>query len=69
MPTSSLTMRAAAVHCRSPQLSADYRDRFAEEEIPVGYWVEPEDLAALVVFLASPEARYIAGTPVMGAEA
>ena len=33
--------------------------RFAEEEIPVGYWGEPEDLAALVVFLASPVARYI----------
>nr|WP_245502268.1 SDR family oxidoreductase [Bradyrhizobium betae] len=40
----------------------DYRERFAEEEIPVGYWGEPEDLAALVVFLASPVARYITGT-------
>ena len=39
----------------------DYRKRFAEEEIPVGYWGEPEDLAALVVFLASPMARYITG--------
>ena len=39
----------------------DYRKRFAEEEIPVGYWGEPEDLAALVVFLASPIARYITG--------
>ena len=40
----------------------DYRKQFAEEEIPVGYWGEPEDLAALVVFLASPVARYITGT-------
>ncbi|WP_284270903.1 SDR family NAD(P)-dependent oxidoreductase [Bradyrhizobium iriomotense] len=40
----------------------DYRERFAEEEIPVGYWGEPEDLAALAVFLASPVARYITGT-------
>jgi 3-oxoacyl-[acyl-carrier protein] reductase len=40
----------------------DYRKHFAEEEIPVGYWGEPEDLAALVVFLASPLARYITGT-------
>ncbi len=40
----------------------DYRERFAEEEIPVGYWGEPEDLAALAVFLASPRARYITGT-------
>jgi 3-oxoacyl-[acyl-carrier protein] reductase len=40
----------------------DYRERFAGEEIPVGYWGEPEDLAALAVFLASPVARYITGT-------
>lgn len=40
----------------------DYRERFAEEEIPVGFWGEPEDLAALAVFLASPVARYITGT-------
>jgi 3-oxoacyl-[acyl-carrier protein] reductase len=40
----------------------DYREKFAEEEIPVGYWGEPEDLAALAVFLASPVARYITGT-------
>jgi 3-oxoacyl-[acyl-carrier protein] reductase len=39
----------------------DYRKHFAEEEIPVGYWGEPEDLAALAVFLASPVARYITG--------
>ncbi len=40
----------------------DYRERFAEEEIPVGYWGEPEDLAVLAVFLCSPKARYITGT-------
>lgn len=40
----------------------DYRERFAEEEIPVGFWGEPEDLAVLAVFLASPKARYITGT-------
>ena len=40
----------------------DYRKHFAEEEIPVRYWGEPEDLAALAVFLASPLARYITGT-------
>jgi 3-oxoacyl-[acyl-carrier protein] reductase len=40
----------------------DYRKHFAEEEIPVGYWGEPEDLAALAVFLASPVARYITWT-------
>ncbi len=40
----------------------DYREKFAEEEIPVGFWGEPEDLAVLAVFLASPKARYISGT-------
>jgi 3-oxoacyl-[acyl-carrier protein] reductase len=39
----------------------DYRKHFAETEIPVRYWGEPEDLAALAVFLASPVARYITG--------
>jgi 3-oxoacyl-[acyl-carrier protein] reductase len=39
----------------------DYRERFAREEIPVGYWGEPEDLAAMAVFLASPLARYVTG--------
>jgi 3-oxoacyl-[acyl-carrier protein] reductase len=40
----------------------DYRKRFAEEEIPVRYWGEAEDLAVLAVFIASPVARYITGT-------
>ena len=40
----------------------DYRKHFAEEEIPVRYWGEPEDLAVLAIFLASPIARYITGT-------
>ncbi len=38
-----------------------YRKEFAEEEIPLGYWGEPEDLAVLAVFLASERARYITG--------
>lgn len=39
----------------------DYRKRFAETEIPVRYWGEPEDLAVVAVFLASPLARYVTG--------
>jgi 3-oxoacyl-[acyl-carrier protein] reductase len=39
----------------------DYRRRFAETEIPLKYWGEPEDLAVLAVFLASPLARYVTG--------
>ncbi|MBV8616584.1 MAG: SDR family oxidoreductase [Acetobacteraceae bacterium] len=42
----------------------DYRARFAETEIPVRHWGEPEDLAVLAVFLASPRARYIIGAVV-----
>jgi len=40
----------------------DYRKHFAETEIPVRYWGEPEDLAVMAVFLASPLARYVTGT-------
>jgi len=39
----------------------DYRAHFAETEIPVRFWGEPEDLAVMAVFLASPLARYITG--------
>ena len=37
-------------------------NQFAETEIPVRYWGEPEDLAVMAVFLASPLARYVTGT-------
>ena len=40
----------------------DYRKTFAETEIPVKFWGEPEDLAVMAVWLASPLARYITGT-------
>jgi len=40
----------------------DFRKHFAETEIPVRYWGEPEDLAVMAVFLASPLARYVTGT-------
>ena len=37
------------------------RRQYAEEEIPIGYLGEPEDMAALATFLSSPLARYITG--------
>jgi len=43
----------------------DYRERFAEEEIPVGYWGEPEDLAALAVFLASRAGAFVTGQTIV----
>ena len=37
------------------------REAFAKREIPAGYFGEPEDMAYLIAFLASPLARYITG--------
>jgi len=39
----------------------EFRKKESEEDIPVGEYGQPEDLANLVCFLASPRARYITG--------
>src|SRR5512132_3896456 len=39
----------------------EYRKWQSEHEIPVGEYGQPEDIANLVCFLASPRARYITG--------
>jgi 3-oxoacyl-[acyl-carrier protein] reductase len=50
----------------SEQIRRKYSEEFRAEqsakEIPVGRYGEPEELAALAVFLCSPMARYITGT-------
>jgi 3-oxoacyl-[acyl-carrier protein] reductase len=42
--------------------SPEFRKRESEHDIPVGEYGQPEDLANLACFLASPLARYITGT-------
>ena len=42
--------------------SPEVREKYAREDIPLGELGQPEDVAGLVVFLASPLARYITGT-------
>lgn len=44
--------------------SEQHRREFSEREIPIGRYGEPEELACLAVFLASPMAGYITGTVV-----
>src|SRR3954468_16536841 len=40
---------------------AEFRERESREDIPVGEYGQPDDIANLVCFLASPRARYITG--------
>jgi len=42
--------------------NAEERKKFAETEIPLGDFGEPEDMANMAVFLVSPRARYITGS-------
>jgi 3-oxoacyl-[acyl-carrier protein] reductase len=41
--------------------TVENRNAFIEANIPIGYFGEPEDMAQLIAFLASPLARYITG--------
>lgn len=45
-----------------PYFPGDERKKFAEREIPLGDFGEPQDMANMAVFLVSPRAKYITGT-------
>jgi 3-oxoacyl-[acyl-carrier protein] reductase len=45
-----------------PFFPGDERRKFAEREIPLGDFGEPQDVANMVAFLVSPRAGYITGT-------
>jgi 3-oxoacyl-[acyl-carrier protein] reductase len=45
-----------------PLFPGDERRKFAEREIPLGDFGEPQDMANMATFLVSPRAKYITGT-------
>lgn len=69
--SNEVSRHGVTVNCLGPgkimseQIRNNYDDErlrhYAEEEIPIGYLGEPEDVAVLATFLCSPLARYITG--------
>lgn len=45
-----------------PYFPGDERRKFAEREIPLGDFGEPQDMANMALFLVSPRARYVTGS-------
>ncbi|SEJ57825.1 3-oxoacyl-[acyl-carrier protein] reductase [Dyadobacter sp. SG02] len=48
-----------------PYFSDDERKAFAHQEIPLGDFGQPQDMADMAVFLVSPRARYVTGSAVV----
>lgn len=69
--SNEVSQHGVTVNCLGPgkimseQIRRNYDEerlrKYADEEIPIGFLGEPEDMAAVTTFLASPLARYITG--------
>jgi len=69
--SNEVSQHGVTVNCLGPgkimseQIRQNYdeerRRQYAEEEIPIGYLGEPEDMAVVATFLCSPLARYVTG--------
>lgn len=69
--SNEVSQYGVTVNCLGPgkimseQIRKNYdekrRRKYAEEEIPIGYIGEPEDMAVVATFLSSPLARYVTG--------
>jgi 3-oxoacyl-[acyl-carrier protein] reductase len=61
LPVPALPGKAAIFAQRMTKLhpTEEARQAFIKQNIPVGYFGEPQDIGHLVAFLASPLARYI----------
>jgi NAD(P)-dependent dehydrogenase (short-subunit alcohol dehydrogenase family) len=67
-PAEQLTVRAAALveiaGCAARGLDPQKAIEDLNKTVPLGHIAEPEEIADVMVFLASDEARYIAGETV-----